>query len=483
MGVNMESIWNKECQFSKRERLNQDIQTDVVIIGAGMAGLLIATLLQQKGVEVIVLEGNNIASGQTGNTTAKITSLHDLIYDKLINKFGKEKAYQYAMANQQALQMYDKIIEEQSISCHYEKLPAYIYSLLNPSKIEKEVDAAKSLGIDAEFTTETTLPFTVKGAVKFNGQAQFNPLEFLQVIIKPLKIYEQTMVKEIVDQTIITENGRVKAKTIVVATHYPFLNTPGYYFLRMHQERSYVLSLKNTPNLAGMYKDESQCGYSFRNYKDMLILGGGSHRTGENTSGGRYERLRKAAYEYYPGSIEKGHWSAQDCMPLDDIPYIGLYSASTPNLYVATGFKKWGMTSSMVSAMLLSDMIIGNKNPYEEVFSPQRFQVNASIKNFLNEGKHAATGIFLNKFKIPSTHYDQVKNGHGAIIEYDGHKIGVYKNIAGKVFVVTTKCTHLGCQLEWNPDELSWDCPCHGSRFDYTGTLLDNPAMEELEYE
>ena len=479
----MESIWKKECQFLKREALIGDIKTDVAIIGAGMAGLLIATLLQQKGVEVIVLEGNEIASGQTGNTTAKITSQHELIYDKLINEVGKEKAYQYAMSNQQAIQMYRKMIEEQGISCHFEELPAYVYTLQNVSKIEKEVDAAKKLGIDAEFTTKTTLPFTVKGAVKFNKQAQFNPLEFIQVISKPLKIYEHTMVKEIVDQTIITENGKVKAKTIVVASHYPFMNTPGYFFLRMHQERSYVIGLENTLNLQGMYIDEDKQGFSLRNYKDMLILGGGGHRTGENTNGGRYDKLRKAAGEYYPDSIEICHWSAQDCMTLDEVPYIGLYSASTPNLYVATGFQKWGMTTSMVAAMILSDKIIGNKNPYEEVFSPQRFKVNASMKNFLNEGKHAASGIFLENFKVPSAHLEQIQNGHGGVIEYEGHKIGVYKNIEGKVFMVSTKCTHLGCKLEWNPDELSWDCPCHGSRFDFTGSLIDNPAMEDLECE
>jgi glycine/D-amino acid oxidase-like deaminating enzyme/nitrite reductase/ring-hydroxylating ferredoxin subunit len=481
MGVYMESVWKKTCIFSKREQLNQDIKADAAVIGAGMAGILTAALLHQKGVDVVVLEGSRIAGGQTERTTAKITLQHDLIYDKLIHKFGREKAYQYAAANREAIDLYKKMIEEYNIDCHFEELPAYVYTLKDISKIEKEVEAAKNLGIDAEFTTQTTLPFKVMGAAKYYNQAQFNPLEFLTEVVKPLKIFEHTMVKDIDGHKVITDHGIVEAKHIVVATHYPFLNTPGYYFLRMHQERSYVLGLANGPKLDGTYIDENDQGYSFRNYKDMLILGGGGHRTGENTTGGRYEKLRKAADEYFPESIEVCCWSAQDCMTLDDIPYIGQYSASTPYLYVATGFKKWGMTSSMVSAMLLSDIITGNKNPYEEVFSPQRFQVNASIKNFLNEGKHAAAGLFRGNFKIPDTKLEQIQNGHGGIIDYEDNKIGVYKDENGNFYMVSTKCTHLGCQLEWNPDELTWDCPCHGSRFSYTGKLISNPAMESLE--
>lgn len=479
----MGSIWRDEVQFSQREQLNQDMEVDVAIIGAGMAGILTAALLKKEGIHTVVLEAKTIASGQTGRTTAKITLQHDLIYDELIRKFGEEKAHLYSEANYKAIQMYRKMIEDENIDCHFERLPSYIYTLQDVSKIEKEVTAAKILGIDAEFTTQTTLPFPVKGAVKFGKQAQFNPLMFLRVLSEDLIIYENTMVNEIKDQVITTGQGKVKAKDIIVASHYPFINTPGYYFLRMHQERSYVLGLKNVPKLDGMYKDESDQGYSFRNYKDLMILGGGGHRTGENTAGGRYERLRKMVSEYYPEAVEVYHWSAQDCMTLDDVPYIGLYAASTPHLYVATGFKKWGMTSSMVSAMLLRDQIIGKKNPYEELFSPQRFQVNASMKNLLNEGKHAVTGLLTENFKIPEACLNEVANGHGGVIDHEGHKIGVYKDSVGKVYMVSTKCTHLGCQLEWNADEHSWDCPCHGSRFDYTGKLLDNPAMENLHYE
>ncbi len=482
-GIYMESIWKKECSIEGREPLKGDITAEVAIIGAGMAGILTAYLLKEKGIEAVILEANEIASGQTQNTTAKITSQHSYTYDSLIQDFGREKAHMYAMANQEAIGRYEKLISDLGISCHFERLPSFLYTTKDVEKIENETKAAIECGIDAEFTTDTTLPFSVKGAVKFPEQAQFNPLEFLKEVVKPLKIYEHTLAEGVEDQVIITKGGTVKAGTIVIASHYPFINSPGYYFLRMHQERSYALALSNVPKLDGMYKDESQTGYSFRNYKDMLILGGGTHRTGENPTGGKYETLRKAAREYYPGCIEVCNWSAQDCHTVDGVPYIGHYSASTPNMYVAAGFKKWGMTNSMVSAMILSDKISGSENPYEEVFHPRRFDVTASMAGLFNETGHAVKSLILKRFKIPDTKLQEVPEGHGAIIDYEGEKIGVYKELGGQVHMVSVKCTHLGCQLEWNPDELSWDCPCHGSRFDYNGTLINNPALENIEHE
>lgn len=479
----MESIWRKDCELPKYPPLTENIKTEAAVIGAGMAGLLTAALLQKKGIDTVLLEANEIASGQTQNTTAKITSQHSLLYDNLVKQLGKEKAQLYARANEEAITMYDSMVKEENIECHFEHLPSYLYTLNDVSKIEKEVDAAKESGIAAEFTTNTTLPFKVRGAAKFPNQAQFNPLEFIKGIIKPLKIYEHTLVREIDKHVIKTEHGKVEADFIVVATHYPFINAPGYYFLRMHQERSYVLALNNAPKLDGMYRDENDYGYSFRHYKDMIILGGGDHRTGENISGGRYEELMEAARKYYPESTEVCRWSAQDCYTLDKVPYIGQYSGSTPNLYVATGFKKWGMTTSMVSAMLLSDMITSKKNPYEELFTPQRFQVTASMESLYNEAKHTVNHLILKKIKVPDTKLNEVKNGQGTIIEEDGHKIGVYREPDGQVHQVSTKCTHLGCELTWNADELTWDCPCHGSRFDYNGKLINNPALESLEHE
>ncbi|MGU8447957.1 FAD-dependent oxidoreductase [Clostridium perfringens] len=476
----MKSVWSESCKFRKRDALNKDIKTDVLVIGAGIAGVLTAYMLKQKGREVVLIDAVEIASGNTKNTTAKITSQHDLIYSKLIAEFGEEKARQYAKANELAIKKYKEIIEDKRIECDFEEKPAYVYSLNEIDVLKEEVEAAKNLGIDAEFVDEANLPFKINGAVKFNNQAQFNPLKFLKGISNELIIYENTRALEIKENLVVTSGGNITANNIVVATHYPIMNAPGYYFMKMHQERSYVLALENTSEIDGMYIDINKEGYSFRTYNNLLLLGGISHRTGENEEGGSYDKLRKVAKELYTKAKEKYYWSAQDCMTIDGIPYIGRYSSETPNIYVATGFNKWGMTSSMVSAMIISDMILEKENDFSEIFSPRRFDLSLSINNIANDLIETAKNFIAQKVYIPSSEIEHIKNGHGGIIEYNGEKVGVYKNKEGKEFFVSTKCTHLGCQLSWNADELTWDCPCHGSRFDYKGRLIGSPATKDL---
>ncbi len=476
----MKSLWSESCKFRKREALNKDIKTDVLVIGAGIAGILTAYMLKQKGRDVVLIDAAEIASGNTKNTTAKITSQHDLIYSKLISEFGEEKARQYAKANELAIKKYKEIIGDRRIECDFEEKPAYVYSLNEVEVLKEEAEAAKKLGIDAEFVQEANLPFKINGALKFNNQAQFNPLKFLKDISNELVIYENTRALEIKENIVVTSGGNITANNIVVATHYPIMNAPGYYFMKMHQERSYVLALENKSEIDGMYIDLNKEGYSFRTYNNLLLLGGISHRTGENEEGGSYDELRKVAKRLYPKAKEKYHWSAQDCMTIDGIPYIGRYSSETPNIYVATGFNKWGMTSSMVSAMIISDMILEKENDFSEIFSPRRFDLSLSINNIANDLIETAKNFIAQKVYIPSSEIEHIKNGHGGIIEYNGEKVGVYKNKEGKEFFVSTKCTHLGCQLSWNADELTWDCPCHGSRFDYKGRLIGSPATKDL---
>ncbi len=443
----MKSIWSESCALPKKPEMKGDLVVEVAVIGAGMAGLLTAFLLKKEGLNVVVLEGAETAGGATKNTTAKITSQHSLIYDKLIRSVGEEQAKQYAAANQQAIEMYREIIAENQVDCNFETKNAFLYSLDQGENIKAEANAAQKLGIDAEFTVKTDLPFDVRAAVKFSNQAQFNPLEFIKFISSDLDIYEHTTAILVRDDTIITNRGRVTADRIVVATHFPFINVPGWYFARMYQQRSYVIALKNAAKLDGMYIDADENGYSFRNYGEYVLLGGAGHRTGKHPQQASYEKLRSAAKRFFPNSEEVFHWSAQDCMTLDGVPYIGLYSAAKSNLYVATGFNKWGMTSSMVSAMILADTICGRPNKNAEVFSPQRFNAAASAENMLINGAQSVAGLTAGLFSSPSR-----------------------------------KCAHLGCRLHWNPDEETWDCPCHGSRYTDKGELIDNPATRGLKH-
>ncbi len=487
-----ESLWiqkqfryeGQEEERTERPSLQGEINAEVAVIGAGLAGVLTAYLLQEKGMKVVLLECQEAGSGITKNTTAKVTSQHSLIYRKLMMYKGEERALEYAIANQRAITKYQEIINQLEISCDFEILPNYVYTLDNELRIKQEVEAAQKLGLPAAFTRETTLPFQVKGAIKFEQQAQFHPLKFLDAVADDLLIYEHTRVTKIQDDgQIFTDKGRVKAKNIVIATHYPFINAPGFYFFKMHQERQYVVALEGEDvdkraRLDGMYLDADPDGYSFRNYKDYLILGGGTHRSGKYKPLDAYEKLEDAARMWYPNAKIKYTWSNQDCMTPDSVPYIGKYSLRTPNIYVATGFNKWGMTNAMVSAMIISDMITGRENDFHKVFNPRRLMLSGS-RTFLKDAAITTISLLKEHLRIPHDKLKEIQVGQAGVVIMDGQRVGVYREASDKYHFVTTKCPHLGCSLEWNQNELSWDCPCHGSRFDYLGNLISNPAMRD----
>lgn len=427
------SVWLEDAGLPEFEKLNGDKKTDVLIIGGGICGLLCAKMLKQAGVDYILVEGRKIASGITQNTTAKITFQHGLIYAKLISELGEEKAQMYLRANQQALGEYTKLCRD--IDCDFEKKPAYTYSMFNTKRIEDEVKAVNSLGVSAEFREDMRLPFQTCGAIRVDNQAQFNPLKFIAEISKDLNIYENTFIRDITPTTAVADSGKIIAKKIIVATHFPFINKHGSYFLKLYQHRSYVSAYEISTKLDGMYVDEDDKGLSLRTYKNLLLIGGGGHRTGKQ--GGAWTELDGYAKRYYPKAQLKYQWAAQDTMSLDAIPYIGHYSKRTPDLYVAAGFNKWGMTSAMVAAKILCDMVQGRKNDYEEVFSPQRSILKPQL----------------------------VVNGIEAV--------------ANLVTPTAKRCPHLGCALKWNKYEHTWDCPCHGSRFEENGKLIDNPATSD----
>ena len=479
----MESIWSKTCEIPKRLPLDSDIEADVAVIGGGMAGILTAYQLECAGVRTVVLEAGQIGGGQTRNTTAKITSQHGMFCHDFIEKKGRDAAGQYVRANQAAVEEYKRIVEEERIDCDLEEKDSYVYSR-DEKKLKDEAEAAAELGIEASFEPCIEIPVSCSGAVRFARQAQFHPLKFIRALAEKLTIYEDTPVKEVGEHTVKTPCGSVRAEKIVFATHYPFVNFPGMYFTRMHQERSYVLALEDTEPINGMYIGDGKDTLSFRQFDRYLLFGGEGHRTGENKEGGKYEGgsyagLREAAGKLYPQSREAAFWSAQDCITADNVPFIGRYASDRPDWFVATGFQKWGMTSSMVSAMIIRDMICGTENPWVEVFSPSRFSAE-EIPQIMKDSGKAVKGLTKRFFHIPDETSARLAPGHGAVVETESGKAGVYKTEDQKIYKVDIVCPHLGCELVWNPDEKTWDCPCHGSRFDYKGNLIEGPAQEGI---
>lgn len=515
------SYWISSWIDNKKEypKLQEEIKVDTVIVGGGLTGLTTAYYLTKEGKDVILLEKDKICNHTSGNTTAKITSQHGLFYSYLIQSLGKSYAKQYLEANEEAIKNISNIIEEEKIECDFEIQDAYVFTQKEEEvqKIKKEVEALKYLDFDAEFVENIEVPFKEKenneleneenkeyinvekkvlGAIKFKNQAQFNPCLYAQGLANKIeerngKIFENTKVIDIKKQSnhyeIITEDTIIKAKNIVIATHYPIINAPGFYFMKMYQVTSYLIAVETQEELfEGMYINSENPTVSLRTakYKDkrILLVGGMDHKTGAKIDlKNSYKRLEEVAKQIYPDAKVLFRWNTEDCIPLDKIPYIGEFSNLWPNAYVATGYKKWGMTSSNVAANIIVDKILQRENPYEDVFKSTRLKPIKNYEELGNMIKEVSYSAVINKLEKIDEYIKDVNNGEGKIVEIEGKKVGVYRDKEGNIYALKPYCSHLGCELSWNNLDKTWDCPCHGSRFTYEGKSIYDPSIKDLE--
>jgi len=491
-----QSYWMASTSRTEYPVLNEDLKAYIVIIGGGITGILSAYLLGKEGLKTVVVEADRILQGTTGHTTAKITSQHGLIYSKIKNQISEEFARQYADANESAIKMIGEIAKENNIECDYVSQSSYVYTLQDEyiNKISDEAEIASSLGIKAIYLDETPLPFPVKAAVRFDNQAQFHPLKFLLPLAQKItangtQIFEQTRIVNIEEDNgyvLITNQGKkITAEKVIIASHYPFYNKTGLYFTRIYPERSYVIAIKAKEKYpGGMYITAEEPTRSLRSQisdnGELIIVGGEHHKTGQGPDTiEHYEALIDFADKTFTLEDIPYRWSTQDCMTLDDIPYVGHFTSKTPNMYIATGYGKWGMTNSMASAMLLKDLIVSGKSPWQDVYNPSRQTIAASAKNFVIENLNVAEKLVEGKIS-PLPEDIDIKPGEGKIIKANGERVGAYRDEQGTLHVVNTTCPHMGCELNWNSAEKTWDCPCHGSRFTYEGDIVEGPAVKPL---
>ena len=495
---NNPSFWIGSTPDTDYPMLAEDVSVDVAVIGGGIAGITAAYLLQQEGRSVAVLEADRIVRGVTGYTTAKISSSQGLIYAKLAKSFGEEGARIYGESNEAALAKIAELVGTLGIDCDFERQDNYVYTESDSEveSIREEAELAARLGLPAEFVTDSPLPYPIEGAVRFTNQAQFHPRKYLLALADRIShaggfIYENTKALDVEEGEpcrVETDRGTLTASDVIVATNMPFLDR-GLFFTKVYPMRSYAVAGYVSDGMVaseGMHISVESPTRSTRLLRDgdrsLLMLGGEGHKTGQEAdTEDRYRRLETDARARFGLKSIDYRWSTQDCVSIDDVPYIGRYTRHSDHLFTATGFRKWGMTNGTLGAMLLTDRIAGRENRWASFYDSKRLDVMQSAPEFVKENLNVAQHWFGDRITTPGEALEHVPAGEGTVIRREGRAIAVYKEPDGTLRGLSAICTHLACTVHWNNAEKSWDCPCHGSRFDLEGKVIQGPATEPLE--
>lgn len=494
------SLWRDPEEITEYPRLEKDLQVDVCIVGGGITGITAAYLLAKEGLSIAILEADQVLGGTTGHTTAKITAQHDLIYDELITNMGKSKAHLYYEANMEALQFIKQTIETLNIDCGFQEEDAYVYATTEEyeKKIQKEVEAYEKLGIHGELVDELPFELDIKNAIVMYKQAQFHPLKYLVELLEDItkmggQIYGNTTAVNIKNDdgqpTVLTiDDHAVTCKYVLVCSHFPFYEGMGLYSTRMYADRAYIVAAKTKKAFpGGMYISADQPTRSLRsvnlNGEELLLIVGESHKTGQGSDDTmeHFQALVNFGEEVFGIEAIPYRWSAQDLTTLDKVPYVGEITSSQDHILIATGYRKWGMTHGTAAAILLKDIVTGQKNHFRKLYSPSRFYATPSIKNFLVQNANVVGHLIKGKLEVSNVDPQSLDKDEGAVVIINGERKSAYRDPEGQLHIVDTTCTHIDCEVEWNSGERSWDCPCHGSRFTYTGEVIEGPAEKPLQ--
>jgi glycine/D-amino acid oxidase-like deaminating enzyme/nitrite reductase/ring-hydroxylating ferredoxin subunit len=491
------SLWLETTRATDYDALDGDLAVDTVVAGAGIAGITTAAELAAAGQSVALVERDRVATGVTGHTSAKLTSLHGAVYGHVAEQFGTGAARRYAAANEAAVDHVEATVADLDRDCGFARTPAYTYteSRGEVATMRDEAAAARAAGLDATFVEEPGLPYEVEGAVAVGEQARFHPRAYLLGLVERFvadggHVFEETTVTDVADGEpcrVETDRGRLTADDVVVATHFPVYDH-ALYFARLVPQRSYVLDVTldgSAPE--GLFYDPDEPYFSLRprpeGDDERVLVGGVGHRTGEGgDTTERYRRLERMARDRLDVASVERRWSTQDFTSQDRVPFVGPHSPRSDHVFVATGFGGWGMTGGTAAGRLLADLVRGVDNEYADLYRPTRLDPGASLGRLAEHGvttaRHYVEDYVTDR---PPASVPDLAPGEGRVVQTDAGPVAVHRDETGAYEAVSAVCSHMGALVEWNEAEASWDCPCHGSRFDTDGSVLATPATEGLD--
>lgn len=498
---NSESFWlDVDTPDRTFDRAAGPIRAKVLVVGGGIVGVTAAYLLAAGGVDVVLVEAGRIAGGTTGHTTAKLSSLQGLIYSQIDSFHGQSASRTYADLNESGLALIADLDQSLELDCDLARRPNFIYTedSARLPDLEHEAELARAAGLQVSMEQDIDLPFPIAGALRLGNQAQFHPVKYVRRLAERAealgaRIHERTAAVGASFRSpydVDLENGgRVTAEHVVVATHMPFLDRGGV-FARATPYRSYALVITTSQAVPqGMYLSVDDPARTIREIPDAagdrLLVGGGSHKTGTGSPGLKYEELLDFARDRFGAQAVTHRWSAQDPVPADHLPMIGALVPGSPRLTTATGFSKWGLAAGAAAARLLAEAIMGREGPPQwDVFAPARLKPRA-IPSLMRENAQVATRLVGDRLKGRMSRADaetiaELQPGEGKLLGRGLGQVAAARDEGGAAHVLSARCTHLGCIVQWNSAESSWDCPCHASRFGIDGTVLEGPASRPL---